>query len=56
MTVGRMVQYPRYNIVSVRLSDTEMKMLEEARSTITRQAFIHSAVMQRIQKEVANGK
>ena len=43
--MGRMVQYPRYNVVSFRLSDTEMKLFAEARGSKTKQDFLHGLLM-----------
>ena len=53
--MGRMKQYPRYNIVSFRLSDTEMRMLENLRKENTRQDTmirILSETVFRIEKAV----
>ena len=53
--MGRMKQYPRYNIVSFRLSDTEMRMLENLRKENTRQDTmirILSETVFRIEKDV----
>ncbi len=53
----RMVQYPRYNVVSVRLSETEMRLLKEfvEYRKSSRQEVVHHALMEWIKSIIPQG-
>lgn len=53
--MGKMLENPRYNIISLRLSDEEMREFEQYRDGTTRQAVLRSALLNYI-KGAKDGK
>lgn len=43
--MGKMKENPRYNILSVRVSDDELVRIREAMGPITMQEFLHHAII-----------
>jgi len=49
--VGKMVESPRYNVVSARLDDDEWCQLQDIRGEVSQSDFVRQAVLEKIQKE-----
>lgn len=51
--MGRMSGQPRYNIVSARLSDEQVKELDRARGEQSRSSFLMNAVLEKVARDQA---
>ena len=46
----KLIDNPRYNVVSARLSDEEKQLLDEARGRIAQSDFARTAILEKIER------
>lgn len=49
--MGRMKENPRYNVISLRVSDEELESIEKLSGNNPRSEFLLAAVVEKIQRE-----
>lgn len=51
--MGRIIKQPRYNIVSARLSDEQVEVLDLARGEQSRSSYLMEAVLDKVARDKA---
>lgn len=49
--MGRMKQHPRYNVLSFRASDAELKEIADSLSGVSRQSFLLEAALEKVRND-----